>query len=183
MKNKKTYESIIQVLKEVKATPQNPGKLTDDIMEQIKKPLDKKKMVAGLFETNGQWTIFIGVRNVMAVAAIFLVGIFIYQQWVISSKVSKLESELQQSNKVLSENKEKADASYLEQVLFQKLKEEKIKINQPLNIDSIKKDRNLLNSILQAYFRLQRENQQLKDKLMETYSTFSEKKIVKQSKL
>ncbi len=184
MKNSKTYESIIQVLREAKPSPQNPGKLTDDIMEQINRPINKKKMVAGLNENRGQWTIFIGVRNAMAVAAILLVGVFIYQQWVITSKVSNLERALQQSNKMVAlENKEKTEAAGLEQVLYQKLKEEKINIDQPLNFDSVKKDRTLFNAFIQSYYQLQQENRQLKDKLMENYSTFTEKKIVKQSKL
>lgn len=184
MKNSKTYESIIQVLREVRPSPQHSGKLTDDIMEQINRPVNKKQIVAGMSENRGHWTIFIGVRNALAVAAILLVGLFTYQQWVITSKVSNLERALQQSNNMVAlENKEKPEAAGLEQVLYQKLKEEKININQPLNFDSVKKDRILLNSIIQAYYQLQQENRQLKDKLMETYSTITEKKIVKQSKL
>jgi hypothetical protein len=184
MKNSKTYESIIQVLREVKPSPHNPGKLTDDIMEQINRPIYKKKIIAGLNENHRQWTIFIGVRNAMAVAAILLVGVFIYQQWIISSKVSKLERVFQESSKIVAtENKEKAETGDLEKVLYQKLKEEKININQPLNFDSVKKDKVLLNSLIQAYYQIQEENRQLKDKLMETYSTFTEKKNIKQSKI
>ena len=154
-------------------------------MEQINKPAINRIKKLEITNTHEHWTIFSGVRNVMAVAAILLVGIFIYQQWIISSKVSNLEKTLQQSKTIAlaADNVEEEKVNFLKQELFQKLKEEKIKFDQPLNFDSIKKDRTLMNSLIQAYCQLQAENRQLKNKLRETYSNFTEKKDVKQSKL
>lgn len=185
MKNSKTYESIMQVLRDIKPTPHNSVKLTDHIMEQINKTEVRKARGFKITSNSGQWVIFIGLRNAMTAAAIILIGVFIYQQWIITSKVSNLERELQQSKtmSVANENSENTKVKYLEAGLFQRLKEEAKHIKQPIDLDSIRKDQNLMNAVIRAYFQLKEENNTLRNKIQETYSNPAELKKVKQSKL
>jgi len=104
-----------------------------------------------------------------AVAAVFLVGYFAFQQWEITAKVSKLEEEVNyRKNNVLSNEKiENISTSYyqsllerqpgLKQALLAASKEMKVPFE--MNGDDI-------NQLVKEIGRLEEENRQLKSALL-----------------
>lgn len=141
------YSKVIKVLKGNKPVLADKEKLTSDIMERIRKPkgkFDFQKMVANyLFG----WADIGWVRGTMAVAATVIIGIFIFQQVVISTRLNTLEKQLIKTVNI--NNARQPELGIMQKVLLNKLADDQI------TSDSITVSRSDLEELLNSFHELE----------------------------
>ena len=185
MKKKKTYEKVIETMRDVKPTLSQPQELTDQIMDQLYNHQVQRNKGISISSNFGGWSVFIGFRTVASIAAIFLIGFFAYQQWEIMSKVSSLEEELYKTRTVpiSLKNPESLENEHFKQLLQQEFKMEEVNLIQSNDYKRIIGNQKLTELFIRTYFQLQDENQKLKKIILEKYSNSINKENVKQSNL
>jgi hypothetical protein len=169
------YEEIIGRLQQVTPTPNSANKLTDSIINGIEMlPVNKKHYIT-INVSNKQWSVINGLRILLASAAIYLLGYFIFQQWEIKTKLDMMESNLTttpyKSNLNIYEQMrdEKIQKAFNElQFTNAQLTEGKSQ-NEKLVID-----RKSLNFLLQEIQKLQSENQSYRNKLLRNMQNSNE---------
>jgi len=184
MKHQRRYDKVVDVLREVKPTLREPEDLTDQIMDRLQRHQTLDRRGINISDNAGRWNIFIGFRTVAAIAAIFLIGFFVFQQWELMSKVSSLEMELYKAkvSNFSLKNPENIEKEHFK-LLRQKFKFEKVNLIQSNDYKQIIDNQKLTELFIRAYFQLQDENQSLKKMIEEKYSNSINKENVKQSKL
>ncbi len=178
MKQHKTYDKVVETLREVKPSLRKPEEFTDQIMDQLHKHQVSKRKGINISDNSGRWTIFIGFRTAMTAAAVFLIGFFIIQQWEIMSKISRLEENVnsQKQASVSLEQVENLKASY-----FKYFQEQQVKLKKTDLIPSkdgkeiITLNRNSLNQLLQLFEQMEAENQLLKAEIIKQFMDTSRK--------
>jgi len=185
MKQQRTYDKVVEVLREVKPTLREPEDLTDQIMDRLQRHQTLDRRGINISDNAGKWNIFIGFRTVAAIAAIFLIGFFVFQQWELMSKVSSLEMELYKAkvSNFSLKNPENIEKEHFKQLLRQEFKAEKVNLIQSNDYKQVIDNQKLTELFIRAYFQLQDENQSLKKMIEEKYSNSINKENVKQSKL
>lgn len=179
MENQKdTYKTILENLRMKKPTMDNPETFSRQVIQIINdrhKPGKQKLLVSNNF---GTWKLFIGFRNAMAVAAVFLVGFFVYQQWEIMSKVSRLEQEIQNQKEasVTIDKLEMTQSDRIKQLFEQKLITNTSGLKKSFkNQETVVLQKSELTYLLESLDHLEKENRQLKDQLIK-HSSDSMKK-------
>lgn len=172
------YNTILENLRKNKPKIDHPDSFSDLVMRNINKRQTSKIQGIQISGSSGRWTLFIGFRNVMAAAAIFLVGFFVYQQWEIMSKVSRLEQEVQNQKdaSVTMDRPEITRTARLNQLLEQKLITETSLIKKPLERkETVLLQKSVLTHLLQSIDQLEEENRQLKIQLLKQYNNTQKK--------
>ena len=161
------YNKIMQTLREVKPVPPKPYELTRQIMSQVQ--IHKSKRSVREVNFDPKKLFFIGLRTALSLAAAFLVGLFIYQQWEIMSKVSKLEAQIQRQS-VVSEL-QRAENIRIEKFSQHFEPEAKVIRTSSSNANNASEmtmvDRKSLNYIIQSIRELENENQSLREQIKE----------------
>jgi hypothetical protein len=170
MKNK-PYDEMIDRLSRIKPAPASATRLTDNILNGIEALSPKKQMYITLRANEKQWTLFNRLRAVLTIAAVFLIGFLILQQWEINHKLSRLE-------KVLATPYQYDNTSFNEQGRNERLQrvlyELRLTTANPNNdskeIDVLQINRRSLNYMLEAIQELRKENLSYREKLQQYYS-------------
>lgn len=179
------YNTILKNLRKNKPKIEHPESFSDQVMRSINKRQTSKMPGIQISGTSGRWTLFIGFRNAMAVAAIFLVGFFVNQQWEILSKVSRLEQEIQYQKEasITFDKLEMTKTARVKQLLEQKLITNTTELKRNLDgKEAVLLQKSMLNYLLQSLDQLEEENRQLKSQLMKQYGDTLKKYINEKSK-
>ncbi len=88
------YQKIIEDIRKITPAPESPEFLTESILDKIDNLSSQKKPFFLLKTTEKQWRLINGMRTVVTIAAAFLIGFFLLQQWQINSKLTRLEKEV-----------------------------------------------------------------------------------------
>jgi hypothetical protein len=170
MENQKdTYKDILANLRTKKPTMDEPEAFSIGVIHRINQLPDQgnqKHPGPGNF---GSWKLFIGLRNAMAVAAALLIGFFVYQQWEIMSKVSRLEQEIQNQKEasVTIDRLELTKSERIKQLLEQKLITNTSGLKKSLkNEETVILQKSALTYLLESLNELEKQNRQLKDQLI-----------------
>jgi hypothetical protein len=135
----------------------------------------KKQRILTFMASETQWTIYRGLRALMTTAAAFLIVFFVFQQYQINQKLSRLEKELSGSSQYTKGSQYLYRNQRVQKVLFE-LKDTQsgfaIDSQQP---EILQINRRSLNYLLEAIRELEKENVNYREKLHQYYSdsTFS----------
>jgi hypothetical protein len=166
------YDRIIKQLRDNQPLPENADKLSNDILKKvslIKQPSDNR---AKIIPFSGTWSAFVWARKAMAVAAVFLISFFVYQQWQIMDKVSNLEQEIQFQREatVNATDLESSRTARLKQLMEQKLVTNASGTMQTEDgKETILLQKSMVNYLLQSLNELEMENLQLKERIIKQY--------------
>jgi len=153
------YSKVIEVLKGNKPVLADKEKLTSEIMQRIHKPKGKiafQKMLANyLFG----WADISWLRGAMAVAATVFIGIFIFQQVVISDRLKTLEKQLIKTVNI--NDTRQPELGIMQKVLLNKLADDQI------TGDSITESRSDLEKLLNSYLELEQYYENINQNLKE----------------
>jgi hypothetical protein len=169
------YKKTLDRLRQIKPEPVSAIKLTDCIMNGIDNVPLKKQRVLTLMANETQWTIYRGLRALLTTAAVFLIVFFVFQQYQINQKLSRLEKELSSSSQYT-----KGSHYLYRNQQIQKARYELKDTQLEFAIDSqqpeiLQINRRSLDYLLEAIRELENENVNYREKLHHYYSdsTFS----------
>jgi hypothetical protein len=167
MKQKIIYDQVLDVLKNVKPGLNQPGEFTGYVLEQVaKQRLSKQKGIESKVNS-GQWNIFIGFRAAMAVAAVFLVGFFGYQQWDMASKITSLEAEIH------NQKTSTLPSKYMEIIPSANY------AGNSIGKDSLTVNKKTINQLFKLLEQLKEENRSLKSEIIDQYRSKNKSSIKK----
>ncbi|MCU0461135.1 MAG: hypothetical protein MUF36_03835 [Bacteroidales bacterium] len=91
MKKDEKYEKLLDQLKASKPLLSEPTDIEERIMNRIQQSPVKAKSEFNLFDYLFGWVYIGWMRSALVTVAVFLVGLFIYQQSLILRRIEKLE--------------------------------------------------------------------------------------------
>lgn len=163
---KVNYEELIKTLRETQPKLDCPDELTQQILKHL--PEHKQGRRLNIRQNNDGWTIFIGFRSAAAVASVFLIGYFAFQQWEMANKVSALEEEVNNQN-VISTTIDREETNYVSRVklrLEQELTQRKVKLKKgAADKDAVIINKEYMNQLIRLIEQLDKENRLLKDEI------------------
>jgi hypothetical protein len=165
MKQYKSFDELLEMLKKAKPDLRQPEILTDQIMDQLSKQRGSQLKGIRMNVNSESWTIFTGFRNIASFAALFLISFFGYQQWEMMSKISSLEKEVHdQTISITSFDQIKNSNNANLKLLMSKQLRSK---NTAFTLSDEEKafftaDRNSFNLLIRKFEQLEDENNQKK---------------------
>ncbi len=157
MNTEDKYSKVIGTLKGNRPVLENRERLTDDIMREIRASSEKFPLQERLGYYLFGWVNVYWLRGTMAVAAILLIGFFIFQQVVIADRLSNMEEQLVQTVNTINGNRPDRDLGGNQKILM------KTVLKDQMMDDSITVSRSDLEELLNNYQEL-RENYEIDQK-------------------
>jgi hypothetical protein len=172
MSSHKTYEKIIRALKGVNPSPAHPEEMTEQIMKEVSMTRQKGKTTPLINSLPDGWTLFISLRNAMAVAAVFLVGFFILEQRDMMYKLSKLEEEMHDQKYTQASKGELASdkISGLKKMLEQQKETRSSDLRMASDRETLSGiDSASINTFIRTMKKLEEENKRIKENLIRQF--------------
>jgi hypothetical protein len=150
------YNKVIEILKKNKPILEEKERLTEQIMNSLQKPENETKMFQEKlsFYLFG-WADVKWVRGAMAVAATFLIGIFIIQQVAITDRINSLEEQLVKTVSTMQD--QEPNLGIMQKVLLNVVAKDQIEE------DSITVSRADLEELMDSYMELKNDYDEVKD--------------------
>jgi hypothetical protein len=164
------YDELIGFLKRKEPTAQSPERLTDKIMQAIKKDHSRNLPYISWTANEKQWNFYRAIRMITTVAAAFLIIFLISEQWDMNRKLNRLENELISSQLFEDYNKYPSRSEKIQQVLYEFTKDAAVVGQETDPGEVIRINRKSLNYLLNKIQELEQENRSFRTKLLQTYS-------------
>ena len=148
------YFKVIEALKANKPVLDNKEKLTDNVIDRIREPVEKTIIQYKLRKYIFGWAEIGWMRRAMAMAAVVFLGIFIFQQLVITDRINSLEKQLIRTVNTI--NIQEPDLGIMQKALLNLVAKEQ------MEEDSITVSRSDLEELMNSYLKLQNNYDNLK---------------------
>jgi hypothetical protein len=164
------YDELLGYLKRKKPTTRSPEELTDKIMQVVQKSRSLNLPFISLTANERQWNFYRVFRVITTAAAASLIIFLVSEQWEMSQKISRLETELASSQIIEDQNKYTSRSEKIQQVLYE-FTENAATAGQETNPgEAIRINRKSLNYLINKIQELEQENTSYRTKLLQTYS-------------
>lgn len=164
------YDELMGSLKRKKPTTRSPEGLTDKIMQAVQKGHSRNLPYISLAASERQWNFYRVFRVITTTAAASLIAFLISEQWAMTRKLDRLETEMVSSQLAADHQKYPSRIEKIQQVLYES-NEDALVVNQETEpADVIRINRKSLNYLLNKIQELEKENISYRTKLLQTYS-------------